>query len=93
MLTNCCLSRIFPAEIGRDPTKRWNLNTQHYQSKVATLSEQKIKTSKVPSRPSQKLLGAKETVVKVKDYKLVATSEVVQLNLNESLLHQSDQGI
>ncbi|KAI3734004.1 hypothetical protein L6452_13464 [Arctium lappa] len=49
-----------------------DLNTQHYQSKAATLPELKIKTSKVPSKPSQKLSGAKETVVEVKDCKLVA---------------------
>ncbi|KAI3664281.1 hypothetical protein L6452_44766 [Arctium lappa] len=60
------------------------------QSKAATLPELKIRISKVPSKPSQKISGAKETVVKVKNDKLVATSEVVQLNLNERLLHQSD---
>lgn len=51
------------------------------QSKAATLPELKMKTSKVPSKPSQKISGAKETV---------ATSQVAQLNLNERLLHLSD---
>ncbi|XP_024962751.1 COP1-interacting protein 7 isoform X1 [Cynara cardunculus var. scolymus] len=60
------------------------------RSKAAMLPELKIRTSKVPSKPSQKISGTKETVVKVKDDKHVATSEVVKLNLNERLLHQSD---
>ncbi|KAJ9537146.1 hypothetical protein OSB04_029879 [Centaurea solstitialis] len=53
------------------------------QSKAATLPELKIKTSRVPSKPSQKISG-----VKVKDDKIVAATS--ELNLNQRLLQQSD---